>query len=92
MTQTQANAKDFNTIKSRLTRSLNDTLMGDCNPPPDELHIPYGSVVPDEEAPGWAFARVIYVVYCPKKKTHTVDLRFQYDKFGKFILSSMQYV
>lgn len=92
-TTTVENApRGFSQIKSRLARSLEDTLRRDCNPPPDDLSIPYHSIVEDRETPGFARATVTYIVFCPTKKLHTVNIRFKYDKFGKFILDSMHYV
>jgi len=85
-------ARDFGSIKTRLVKSMYETLRQDCNPPPDDLIIPIDTVRPDGDLDGWATAMVIYVMYMPKKKTHTVNIRFQYDKFGKFILSTMEYV
>jgi hypothetical protein len=83
--------KDFNSIKPRLLKSLNDTLFRDCQPPPDKLIIPHYSVQPADE-PGWAYAKVIYVVYCPTEKVHSVDITFRYDRHCKFLLDTMQYV
>lgn len=97
MTNTQTNNqprnqnKDFSSIKSRLAKSIHDTLYRNCNPPPDSIVIPYDSVQPEPEA-GWARSTVVYVVYCPKKKTHVVNIRFQYDKFGKFLSHTQEYV
>ena len=85
-------AKDFGAIKSRVVKSLYETLYRDCNPPPDDLIIPSDTVRADKDKDGWATALVIYVMYMPNKKTHAVNIRFQYDNFGRFILSSMEYV
>jgi hypothetical protein len=85
-------AKDFGAIKSRVVKSLYETLHRDCNPPPDDLIIFSDSVKADKDKDGWATAQVIYVMYMPSKKTHSVNIRFQYDNFGRFILSSMEYV
>jgi hypothetical protein len=79
-------------VKSRLAKSVHETLWRDCNPPPDELHIPYHLIVEDRKNPWSAFATVTYIVFCPTKKTHTVDIHFKYDKFGKFLLETMKYV
>jgi hypothetical protein len=84
--------KDFSSIKSILAKSLFDTLLSDCNPPPDRLDIPVGSIRQDEQSPGWAFATVTYVVFCPGKKVHTVRIRYQYTPEGKFLLGTMSYV
>lgn len=87
-----SDTKDFNQYKSRLAKSLHETLLRDCDPPPDELHIPYNLIVEDKEELWYAFAKVTYIVFCPTKKVHTVTIRFQYDKFGKFMLETMRYV
>jgi hypothetical protein len=84
--------KEFNQLKARIAKSVRETLLEDCNPPPDELHIPFNLVLEDEENPWHAFARATYVVFCPKKKVHTVTINFRYDKFGKFQPETMKYV
>lgn len=91
-TATENSPRGFSQIKSRLARSLEDTLRRDCNPPPDDLSIPYHQITEDKKNPGHAFALVTYIVFCPTKKVHTVNIHFKYDKFGKFILDSMRYV
>jgi hypothetical protein len=79
-------------IKSRLLRSLNDTLHKDCSPPPKKLIIPAHTLVEDKDEPGWATADVIYVVDCPTEKTHTVSMRFRYDKHGKVNPAYLEYI
>jgi hypothetical protein len=92
MTKFKPDMKQFEDIKSRLARSLKETLFNECSPPPDELHIPYASVSPDREEPNTATATVTYVVRCPGEKKHTVHIRFKYDKEGKFLRDTMEYV
>jgi hypothetical protein len=93
MTQeTQQKSRDFNSLKPRVVKSLYDTLYRDCLPPPHKLIIPPYAVVEDRDNPGTAFAKVIYVVYCPNEKTHTVNITYKYDRHGKFLLDTMQYV
>jgi len=92
-TSTQASTtRDFNQVKSRLAKSLNDVLYRDCNPPPADLVIPYHLLVEDRKRFWHAFAEVTYIVFCPTKKVHTVKIHFKYDKFGKFLLNTMRYV
>jgi hypothetical protein len=85
-------SKNFEDIKSKLARSLKETLYNECSPPPNELHIPYGSVVEDKEEPYTALAVVTYIVRCPGEKKHTVHIKFKYDKEGKFLRDTMEYV
>jgi len=83
----------FDQIKSVMARSLYNTLYRENNPPPDELRIPYAAIhpVPDEE--DTATARVTYVVNCPGRKVHTVNIKFKYENpSGKFLRSTMTYV
>lgn len=90
--------KDFEGIKSKLARSLKDTLSRDVTTPPGErhihceVHIPYHQIIPDEDAINTATACVLYVVNCPSEKRHTVRIKFQHDQFGKFLLETMTYV
>lgn len=90
--ETQQKSKDFQSIKSRLVKSITDTLYRDCQPPPHKLIVPHYAVVEDFDNPGMAFAEVFYVVYCPTEKTHKVNITFKYDRHGKFLLDTMKYV
>jgi hypothetical protein len=83
--------KDFNSIKMRLAKSIHSALFRECDPPPDELIIPYAPLVCGDE-PGVAYAQVIYKVFCPREKLHTINIKFQYDKFGNFMMDTMTYV
>ena len=85
--------KAFEDIKSRLARSLKETLRDDCDPPPDEIHIPYHKILADEDGEeNTATATVTYIVFCPKEKRHTVYIKFKYDRAGKFLKDTMTYV
>lgn len=90
--------KDFDILKSTLARSLKEILGRDCETPSGEtltrceLHIPYHQIVPDEDTQDRAFAAITYIVHCPREKTHTVRINFQYDRFGKFLRETMAYV
>jgi hypothetical protein len=87
----------FELIKSKLARSLKETLTREASTPQDEknttceVHIPYHQIKPDEDEPDTAQATVTYVVLCPEEKKHTVRIKFRYDKNGKFVKDSMTY-
>jgi hypothetical protein len=90
--------KDFDGLKSKLARSLKETLARDCETPSGEkpmrweMHIPYHQIVPSEEDNNTATAVVTYVVQCPREKSHTVRIKFAYDNTGRFLKESMLYV
>lgn len=85
-------------LKSKIARSLKNTLTSDAVAPAGEkhvnfeVHVPYHQVKLDEDEPSTATATVTYVVQCPKEKRHTVYIKFKYDKSGKFLKNTMQYV
>lgn len=90
--------KDFELLKSKLARSLKEILTRDAMPPAGErpvdydVHVPYHQLSADEDAPNTAEAAVVYVVRTPEEKRHSVRIRFQYDKSGKFLKDTMAYV
>jgi hypothetical protein len=92
MPKYQMNNKHFEDIKSKLARSLKETLYNECDPPPDELHVPYNLLTPDEDEPDTARASVTYIVNCAGVKKHSVDIQFKYDKTGRFLRETMRYV
>lgn len=90
--------KAFEAIKSRLARSLKEALLRETVLPPEEkpmeceLHIPYHQLQPHEEELDTATARVTYIVECPTEKKHTVTIKFKYDKNGRFLRETMEYI
>jgi len=82
----------FDSIKQQLERSIVETLYHDCQPyPPAKVYV-HNYSLQAEKSHGWARAKVTYVVYCPGEKLHTVNIRFQHDKMGRFLMNTMQYV
>jgi hypothetical protein len=86
------NSNEFESISAQLEKSIAEALYNECPPyPPAKVYVHRHTLLP-EKSPGWARAKVTYVVYCPGEKTHSVNIRFQHDKTGRFIRNSMQYV
>lgn len=85
-------------MRSKIARSLKETLFKEAVSPEGEkpvrmeLHVPYNQIRPDDENENSATATVTYVVWCPSEKKHSVNIKFNYDKYGKFIRNSMVYV
>lgn len=92
------NIENFEELKSKLARSLKTTLAYEAIPPVGEkpvdfeLHVPYHQVKLDPDESNTATAVVTYVVRCPSEKKHTVYIKFKYDKTGKFMRETMEYV
>lgn len=92
------NIENFDELKSKIARSLKTTLSYEAIPPTGEkpvdfeLHVPYHQIKLDDEEPLTAKAVVTYVVRCPTEKKHTVFIKFNYDKSGKFLRNTMEYV
>lgn len=92
------NIENFEELKSKLARSLKATLSYEAIPPTGEkpvdfeVHIPYHQVKLEPEESNTASAVVTYVVRCPTEKKHTVFIKFKYDKAGKFLRETMEYV
>lgn len=90
--------KQFETIKSKLARSMKEILTKEAVMPSGEspvrcdVTIPYPQLDADPEDEGYAQATVIYVTYCPTEKKHVVRIKFQYDKTGKFLKDTVVYV
>ncbi len=85
--------QQFEEIKKILAASLQSGLLADCNPPPDAIDIPFGSIRADQENPGKALATVNYITHRKDgDQTHTVNIRFGYTPEGKFITESLEYV
>lgn len=90
--------KDFELLKSKLARSLKETLTKDAAPPAGEravdyeVHVPYHQLQADDDEDNTAEASVVYVVRTPQEKRHMVRIRFQYDKTGKFLKDTLAYV
>ena len=88
---------EFELIKSKLARSLKDILTKDAATPEGErhvdceVHVPYHQLLAEDE-PMTAKASVTYVVHGSTEKKHTVRIKFNYDKSGKFLKNSMTYV
>jgi len=88
----------FETIKSRLAQSLKEALGRDIITPAGEkhiycdMHIPYHQLLSNDDEDDQATAVVTYIVKCPTEKKHTVRIRFNYDKTGRFLSDTMQYV
>jgi hypothetical protein len=89
---------EFEALRPRISRSLKETLFKESATPEGEkpmrmeLHVPYNQIKPDDENERTATATVTYVVWCPDEKKHSVNIKFNYDKHGKFVRSSMIYV
>lgn len=98
MPRTSMFNQGFEDVKSRLARSIKDVLTRESTLPPEErampfeLHVPYQQLQADDDDPGYARARVTYVVNCPTEKKHTVYIKFKYDKAGRFLRNTMTYV
>lgn len=92
------NIENSEELKSKLVRSLKTTLANEAIPPTGEkpvdfeLHVPYHQVKLDPDEANTATAVVTYVVRCPSEKKHTVYVKFKYDKAGKFMRETMEYV
>lgn len=88
----------FELIKSKLARSLKESLALDCETPRGEkrveyeVRIPYHQLRADEEHDNMATALVTFAAWLPEEKTHTVRIRFEYTKSGKFLRETMTYV
>jgi hypothetical protein len=92
------NIENFEELKSKLARSLKNTLTQEAVPPAGEkpvnfeLHVPYHQIKLDPDEADTASAIVTYIVRCPSEKKHTVYIKFKYDKSGKFLRETMEYV
>jgi hypothetical protein len=90
--------KEFEALKSKIAKSLKDTLYKESMTPPGErhvehdVHVPYHQVMDIEDEPMAASAVVTYVVMFPKEKRNTVRVKFNYDKAGKLLRNTMVYV
>jgi hypothetical protein len=90
--------KEFESLKSKIAKSLKETLFKESATPPGErhvdhdVHVTYHQVLEVEDEPMTASAVVTYVVAYPKEKRHTVRIKFNYDKAGKFLRNTMLYV
>ena len=88
----------FETLKPKFARSLKEYLYNEALAPLGErpvdfdLHLPYHHIKYDDDAENRALATVTYVVRCPTEKKHTVFIKFNYDKSGKFLRNTMEYV
>jgi len=88
---------DLDTLKIKIANSLRKILADESVAPSGEkpvnydVHVPHSKILPTGE-PHTATAAVTYITTCPTEKRHTVNVRFKYDKAGKFIRSSMTYV
>jgi hypothetical protein len=88
---------DLLQLKTKIANSMRKILAEESAPPEGEkpisysVHIPHSKILPTGE-PNTATASVTYVTVCPTEKKHTVNVKFKYDKAGKFIRSSMTYV
>jgi len=92
------NIENIEEVKSKLSRSLKATLSHEALPPAGEkpvdceVHIPYHQIKFVQDEPNTATAVVTYIVRCPTEKKHTVFIKFNYDKSGKFLRETMEYV
>ena len=90
--------KQFETIKSKLARSIKEILTKDAAPPAGErpvdydVAVPYNQIAVDDDETEYAKATVIYTVLCPGEKKHVVRIKFKYEKTGKFLKDTMLYV
>ena len=89
----------FDTLKSKIVKSLKDFLSKDTVTPvgekniPCEIHIPYNQIKQDEEEDNVASAVATYVVsFNQKEKKHTVRFKFKYEPNGKYVKDSLQYI
>ncbi len=89
---------NFDSLKSKLARSLKDTLTREATHPEGErpieceVHVPYHHLRPSVDEVDVAHAEVTYIVNCPAEKKHRVRIKFNYDKFGRFLRNTLQYV
>lgn len=84
-------------LKDNIISTLTAHLRKEANPDEEGfidlvIQVPKELLEEDPEDPRAAFATVRYVVKCPSEKTHTVKVRFQYNKNGEFIKNSLTYV
>jgi len=88
----------FETLKPKFARSLKEYLYNEALAPLGErpvdfdLHLPYHHIKYDDDAENRALATVTYVVRCPTEKKHTVNISVAYDKLGRVVKDSIQYV
>lgn len=88
----------FETIKPKFARSLKEYLYNEAQAPNGEtpvdfdLHIPFHQIKQDEDESNRALAVVTYVVRCPTEKKHTVNVSVAYDKQGRVVKDSLNYV
>ena len=88
----------FETLKPKFARSLKEHLHKEALAPSGErpvdfdLHLPYHHIRYDRESENRAFATVTYVVRCPTEKKHTVNISVAYDKLGRVVKDSLEYV
>ena len=88
----------FETLKPKFARSLKEYLYNEALAPVGErpvdfdLHVPYHHIQFDDESENRAFASATYVVRCPSEKKHTVHMSVAFDKLGRVVKDSVQYV
>jgi hypothetical protein len=90
--------KKFLELKSKIAKSLKDTLIKESTLPKEERQVDFEVIVPfqqldlDNEDDDYAKALVIYSVMYPREKKHVVHVKFQYSPAGKFLRETMLYV
>jgi hypothetical protein len=88
----------FENIKYRLAKSIRDTLLLESQTPEEEtpvdvdVRVPAQQIKQLDDENDTAQALVVYVVKCPKEKTHAVRIQFKFDCFGRFLRDTMTYV
>lgn len=89
---------DFEALRPVIAKSMRDTLSAEVRTPdgekvtPCDVYIADQLLEEDEDEPGSAYATVTYVTYCPNARRHSVRVKFNYTKQGKFERSTMAYV
>jgi hypothetical protein len=89
---------DFEALRPKIAKSMRDTLSAEVRTPDGEKVTPCDVYVADqliEEVDGEAdaaYATITYVAYCPNERRHSVRVKFNYTKQGKFKRESMSYV
>lgn len=84
-------------LKNKIAKSLCKILYEESAALDKEKQITCNVYAPHDKIlftgePSTATATVTYITVCPTEKKHTVNIKFKYDKAGKFIRSSMTYV
>lgn len=89
---------DFESLRLKIAKSMRDTLSAEVRTPDGEKVTPCDVYVADQlieaiaDEPEAAYATITYVTYCPNERRHSVRVKFNYTKQGKFKRDTMSYV